>query len=361
MENAASVAEKQTVEADKFAAAERFFRLSGVVVADSGMDQAIQIAKFISERLDTAQPIPIIQPCWKPIPEVKPADDFDDSIEIISEELIPSTVEILELPTPKIIDLVNDEQVKTALSKSNVFTVRRPSGNKFFTSQNPEENADINNPKWKEQMNSLKDDNERKKFARIAFGNLETGDPARNMSYHGYLRSHLVREAGAETENISEDSEFEIATERLRVEHGKIEIIDDVDADGTCHKRKAEAEHEDAPKAKRLKTMIPINEFKEKLEIINVKYKSNYLALEEMKHYIRHWRYGMEETTSFFNYYQGTETSTDEDLVVNVEEMNKSECLEMTYSKFAEFYGKNELAECKDCSYQEGKDVRHSL
>ena len=134
-----------------------------------------------------------------------------------------------------------------------------------------------------------------------------------------------------------------------------IEVIGDYDdTTGQSKKRKAIGEHEDAPQAKRPK--MPIWKFKDHLERINVQLKKKFLSREDLKYYIRHWRYGMDETTSFFKYYQENNNN-----LVNVEELDKAQCMEMVYSKFAEFYGVNEVSQCKDCSYQEKRHVEHSM
>jgi hypothetical protein len=45
-----------------------------------------------------------------------------------------------------------------------------------------------NSPTRWGKVRELKDDEERKKYARQQFGNRESADPTRNMTYHGHRR-----------------------------------------------------------------------------------------------------------------------------------------------------------------------------
>ena len=75
----------------------------------------------------------------------------------------------------------------------------------------------------------------------------------------------------------------------------------------------------------------------------------------DMKYYMRHWRLGATETMEFLHYYREDTNNN----LVSIEELRKSECIEMLIHQFVGFYGVRERELCKECSYQEDKDVIH--
>ena len=64
-----------------------------------------------------------------------------------------------------------------------------------FTSSDPLENRDNSPTRWG-KVRELKDDDERKTFAREQFGNQESANPAQNLTYHGYRRTVEAEELG---------------------------------------------------------------------------------------------------------------------------------------------------------------------
>ena len=70
---------------------------------------------------------------------------------------------------------------------------RRPSKNPTFISDDPDERADIDDPRW-EEIKILRNDRERKQYAMRAFGNVEPADPTRCLSYFGFLRKQIAKE-----------------------------------------------------------------------------------------------------------------------------------------------------------------------
>ena len=103
--------------------------------------------------------------------------------------------------------------------------------------------------------------------------------------------------------------------------------------------------------------MIEIGVYKRKLEHLAVKFKKQTTRMIDMKYYMRHWRLGASETMKFLHYYRGDTNNN----LVNIEELRKSECIEMLIHQFGEFYGAKEGELCKECSYQEDKDIFHTM
>ena len=117
-------------------------------------------------------------------------------------------------------EAIDEDEIKEIFDKSNIFTERRPTANKHFISDDPEENEDINDQRWN-QLKSLQNDRERKNYVTQKFGNLESGDPTRNMTYHGFLRDNLRRLNGMPIFMPNRN----MKTEAIRINKGKIELI----------------------------------------------------------------------------------------------------------------------------------------
>jgi hypothetical protein len=62
-----------------------------------------------------------------------------------------------------------------------------------FTSSDPLENRDNSPTRWG-RVRGLRDDEERKAFAREQFGNLESANPAQNLTYHGFRRTVMAED-----------------------------------------------------------------------------------------------------------------------------------------------------------------------
>jgi hypothetical protein len=69
------------------------------------------------------------------------------------------------------------------------------------------------------------------------------------------------------------------------------------------------------------------------------------------------FRMGVEETMDFLHYYREDPNNN----MVNLEELKKTECIEQIMNQFTSYYGVREREQCKDCSYQEGRDIWHSM
>ena len=120
-------------------------------------------------------------------------------------------------------------------------------------------------------------------------------------------------------------------------------------------KRKAVDEHEEAPQAKR--QMIEIGVYKRKLEHLAVRYKKKNVRLQDMIFYMRHWRLGANETMEFLHYYREDTNNN----LVSVDELRKTECIEQIMNQFVHYYGVREREICKECTYQEGREIIHSM
>jgi len=270
--------------------------------------------------------------------------------------------------SPEIISLSDDEDddIREIFDESNIFTKFRPIENEEFVSKDEEENKDLNDPGW-DTVRNLKDDHERRQFAISSFGNIEPADPTKNMSYHGYLRQQLRIQQGISDEENPKADEY--IGEGLKIRNGVTEQIEKCDDDSfvedleetkiqieeTSRKRKAVNEHEDAPQAKR--QMIEIGVYKRKLEHLAVKFKKKQVRPQDLKYYMRHWRLGANESLEFLHYYREDTNNN----LVNVEELRKTECIEMLIAQFMNFYQVRERELCKECSYQEDKDVYHAM
>ena len=125
-------------------------------------------------------------------------------------------------------------------------------------------------------------------------------------------------------------------------------------------KRKATGEHESAPQPK--KRLIDLSIYRARLEQIVTKYKQGSLRyISDLKYFVRHWRYGMDETTSFLQYYKEENGNSSEENLVPLSELDKTEAIEEIYATFRQYYGVSERELCKDCSHQDKIRVVHSV
>jgi len=68
-------------------------------------------------------------------------------------------------------------------------------------------------------------------------------------------------------------------------------------------------------------------------------------------------RLGVDETMNFLHYYREDTNNN----MVNIEELKKTECIEQIMNQFVDHYGVREREPCKECSYQEGREINHSM
>jgi len=283
-------------------------------------------------------------------------------------------------PEPELVALSDDDddEILEIFDQRNIFTQFRPVNNPEFISEDPKENEDINDPEW-EKVKNLKDDAERKQFAIESFGNIQPGDPTKNMTYYGFFRQQLRREQDLPPEEIDALKD-DLIGEGGRIRDGMLEDVannDDSTMDisdtsfassfgdeleetqylmeGGSRKRKAPFEHQEAPQAKR--QMVAVGVYKTKLDHLAVRFKKENVRRVDMKFYMRHWRMGVEETMDFLHYYREDPNNN----LVNMEELKKTECIEQIMNQFTTYYGVRERELCKDCSYQEGRDIWHSM
>ena len=94
----------------------------------------------------------------------------------------------------------------------------------IFTSSDPRENRDHSPSRWS-HVRALKDDDERRKFARRMFGNTEDAKPTRNMTYQGFRRLRKV-DPGADFKPFGDRRK----SRYLRVFDGTLQSTDDKDA-----------------------------------------------------------------------------------------------------------------------------------
>lgn len=256
----------------------------------------------------------------------------------------------------------NDFDIIEILEENNIFTERRPNHIKPLINAEQDEMDDINDPRW-DKVRNLKTDDERKRFAMESFGNREPANPAINLSYHGFLRTTLRTVNRYKETNIEEmaDSRADL----IRIKNGKVELLegDNNPQDGSrpfqAKKRRASSDHQDAPMAKRPR-MISISSFKRHLENVAVKYKEKRVRRKsDLRYFIRHWRKGMDESASFFKYYEENQDSNISE--VDEKEIKKVEAMEEIYGLFTNYYGLTERTECKECSHQDKCHVMHSL
>ncbi len=90
-----------------------------------------------------------------------------------------------------------------------------------FNSSDPLENRDNSPTRWG-RVRDLKDDEERKTFAREQFGNQESSNPARNMTYHGHRRSVLADDLGVRFRPVGDY----YSSNYVHVVDGVLEYID---------------------------------------------------------------------------------------------------------------------------------------
>ena len=133
--------------------------------------------------------------------------DFDDYVPVAGTSTPKKPVETVTIEDEdveyiphsddehEIIELSDedDDEIREIFDESNRFTKFRPVENVEFISDNPDENADLNDPGW-DTVRNLKDDAERRQFAIDSFGNWEPGDPLKNMTFYGFLRQKLQKE-----------------------------------------------------------------------------------------------------------------------------------------------------------------------
>ena len=244
----------------------------------------------------------------------------------------------LEIPN------LNVKELYEVLDENNVFTKRRERENLNFISDDPQENADINDQEW-DKVKNLRTDQDRKLFAVRAFGNAHPADPTKNMSYFGFLRKKLGLGAqDAPSRDIKKN--VGIINGRLEWRQRDKDII-------PGRKRKASGEHDQAPAAKKAK-MVDVSEFTETLEKIVIGHRQKIMKPKDLKYFVRHWRRNSQETASFYKYY-------DDNDLVEAGELNKNDNTEFLFVRFSTFYGIQEPTECKDCSFEDGKKVVHFM
>ena len=78
---------------------------------------------------------------------------------------------------------------------------------------------------------------------------------------------------------------------------------------------------------------------------------------KNLLYYFSFSRLGVEETMDFLHYYREDTNNN----LVNLEELRKTECIEQIMNQFTTYYGVRERELCKECSYQEGRDILHSM
>ena len=223
--------------------------------------------------------------------------------------------------------------------------------NPKFISDNPEERADIDDPQW-EEIKKLKNDRERKAYAMKKFGNISPADPTKCLTYYGFLRSQKANKQGLASPTDKDYIRHSIRIEKGRIYSNKAEYS----KDGSSRKRKANFDHEEAPDPKRRKTLIPMETFIERLEHIAVQHKQKLIPPKDLKYFLRHWRYDLNETISFYSYYD--EGNANE---VDIEELNKSDCIEFLHRQSTRFYGTTKPRWCRECSYEDERNIVHCL
>ena len=121
-------------------------------------------------------------------------------------------------------------------------------------------------------------------------------------------------------------------------------------------KRKASLDHEDTTEAKKHKKSISSESFSERLEHIVVAHRMKILPPKDIKYFIRHWRYDLDETMSFYKYYDEDNSNQ-----IDTHELDKSDCIEFLHRQSCRFYGSVQSQRCKECSYEDEKTVYHCL
>ena len=101
--------------------------------------------------------------------------------------------------------------------------------------------------------------------------------------------------------------------------------------------------------------MIEIGVYKRKLKHLAIKFKKKQVRKQDLKYYIRHWRLGANESLEF----ESLEDTNNN--LVNVDELRKTECIEMLIPQFMNFYQVRERELCKQCFYQKDKEVFHAM
>ena len=240
------------------------------------------------------------------------------------------------------------KELGEVMDKRNVFTKRRDRENPFFVSQDRQENDDINDRGW-EKMKNLRNDRDRKFFAMKAFGNKKPADPTKNLGYHGFFRKRLSQEGRGQMKNRRH-----LMFKDLVIKDGRLECLDEDKQQFNSKKRKASVEI--APPAKRARRVIPMYKFEEDLESIVINQKRKIMKLTHLRYFVRHWRHCVQETISFYKYYDD-----DNENRIDFEELCKNDATERLFVQFSNFYGIGEPTECKDCSFEDSRRIVHFM
>ena len=268
------------------------------------------------------------------------SDPIFDDYEVVDDEY----QEDLDDYQKKLKELSYDNFKRDIIKRS-----RQLKPNPTFISKNPDERADIDDPRW-EEVKKMKTDRERKEYAMKEFGNIAPADPTKSLTYFGFARAQIALKEGLEPD----DKDY--IRHPIRLEKGRIELNEPI---VTSDRKRKATDHQDAPDPKRRKVdrrSIPLDSFTERLEHIAVQYKQKLIPPKDLKYFLRHWRYDLDETVSFYRYYD--ESNEDE---VDVNELNKSDCIEFIHNQSTNFYGTPKPQWCRDCSYEDDKNVAHCL
>jgi len=238
-------------------------------------------------------------------------------------------------------------------------------------------------------------DDQRAMQAVAEFGNAEIANPDRCLTFSGYRRTIAARESGFAHEYAT-GLDAEDAT-RIRLENGAIHCLDlkenrDSVEIAVGKKRRRESgfdkDMEDLQAAKRrrlsgggvlglqqgggegeegLDETMSFDEFKDGM--IDVLFRTKKPAWmfhdgamrdggqasvrTEWKYFMNHFKAAENELEKFADYYKkGRMTKSD---------LESFECTEMCFQRYPEVYGRVPQDVCKECTQQEGKEIKHRL
>lgn len=288
--------------------------------------------------------------------------------EILAKKFKRKSVESDDVTEPKIsssIHLLNK-------AKKNCETIayddieplkRRKSNNISYTSNDNEENKDIESKEWS-KIKLMNSDQEYINHAQRKLGNREVSDPCQCMSYHGYRRSikaldnpDLMRlRAKNFTNSRRIDSRSKLV---LKIRGGKMEIAK-YEIQQQKSKKRKNLDYEGYPNPKRIK-LVPFEHYEMAMCQVLATYKKLDLPSDWL-YFLRHFKISMIETKGFLKHYLETQVDKSGRFLMPLGFFEKAVCMEMIFRTFITYYGSNEKIRCKDCEFmdQSKKIIMHT-
>lgn len=224
-----------------------------------------------------------------------------------------------------------------------------------FISLDEKENQDNTDTRWSE-LKKLGTDNELHTFARAAFGNKEFSNPNRCLSFQGFKRKEEYKRNQVTLPRYRVHQDIKIDKGRIIKCNWWQSTSDDQD-----RKRKATADPEEMPPAKRQK-LITFDQYEKAMRrelMEQMKINSKEKRMKYWLYSVRHFKKSMQETKSFLKMYSNQREKDDEKVYMTEEELKANCCVELIFSQFVQYYGPNPVRKCNDCSDMDNEAVHH--